>query len=88
MVRGIRIIPEINTPGHTASWSKAPQNSHISCALKENDVRGSLDVTLGQTYALLKEIFEEIFMLFPDPYVHLGGEMTVLACLSNLTQFL
>lgn len=51
-------------------------------------MRGSLDVTLEQSYALLEEVFEEVFMVFPDPYVHLGGEMTVLACLSNLTQFL
>ena len=35
---------------------------------------GPLDVTLDATYKLVKEVFTEIFALFPDPFVHLGGD--------------
>lgn len=46
---------------------------------------GPLDVTLDQTYTLVKEVFTEIFQLFPDPIVHLGGDEVVLTCLANRT---
>jgi len=48
---------------------------------------GPLDVTLDRTYELIKDIFAEIFTLFPDPLVHLGGDEVVLTCLSNKTEF-
>lgn len=49
---------------------------------------GPLDVTLDKTYKLVKEVFAEIFDIFPDPIVHLGGDEVVLTCLSNKTEFL
>ena len=54
MVRGVRIIPEIDTPGHAASWAKAPQNSDIGCTFGENQYKGPLDVTLHKTYEIMK----------------------------------
>ena len=45
MVRGIRIVPELDTPGHAASWGKAPQNSEVACTFRVGYM-GPLDVTL------------------------------------------
>jgi N-acetyl-beta-hexosaminidase len=49
---------------------------------------GPLDVTLTATYKLVKDVFTEVFELFPDPYVHLGGDEVVLVCLTNKTEFI
>lgn len=46
---------------------------------------GPLDVTLDKTYTLVKEVFAEIFDIFSDPMVHLGGDEVVLACFANKT---
>lgn len=87
MVRGIRVIPELDTPGHAASWGKAPQNQGIACVFGAGYM-GPLDVTLDKTYTLVKEVFAEIIDIFPDPIVHFGGDEVVLACLQNKTEFM
>lgn len=58
MIRGVRIIPEIDTPGHAASWRFAPQNKGIACLNKNSKYKGSLDVTLHKTYEIVKEVFK------------------------------
>ena len=72
MVRGVRVIPEIDTPYHAASWGRAQVNSDIACT-SDTTFRGSLDVTMDRTFQVIKDIFEELIPLFPDPYVHMGG---------------
>lgn len=59
MVRGVRIIPELDTPGHAASWGWAPQNKGVACTfsgsvLPTKGFMGPLDVTLDKTYQLIK----------------------------------
>lgn len=73
MVRGIRVVPELDTPGHAASWGKADKNSKVACTFGAGYM-GPLDVTLDQTYTLVKEVFAEIIDIFPDPILHLGGD--------------
>lgn len=54
MIRGVRVIPEIDTPGHAASWGKAPQNADVACVFENHKYKGPLDVTLDKTYQLVK----------------------------------
>lgn len=54
MVRGVRIIPELDTPGHAASWGKAPQNFKTACSYGRSQYKGPFDVTIEATYKLMK----------------------------------
>lgn len=87
MKRGVRVVPELDTPGHAASWGLAPENHGIACTFGTGFM-GPLDVTLDKTYKLVEEVFAEIFDIFPDPITHLGGDEVVLTCLANKTEFL
>ncbi len=86
MVRGVRVVPELDTPGHASSWGKAPQNKNVACTFGHGYM-GPLDVSLEETYKLVKEVFAEIIDIFPDPILHLGGDEVVLTCLQNKTEF-
>ena len=61
MVRGVRIVPEIDTPGHAASWARAKENEDVGCTFSNNMFKGPLDVTMHKTYELIKDVFKEIF---------------------------
>lgn len=53
MKRGVRIVPELDTPGHAASWGLAPENQGVACTFGSGFM-GPLDVTLDKTYKLVE----------------------------------
>lgn len=74
-VRGIDIVPEVDMPGH---FLAAISNySGISCFGKEGWGKSfSSPVCPGKAHALefCKDVYREIFELFPYKYVHIGGD--------------
>ena len=54
MIRGVRIIPELDTPGHASTWGRAPQNRNVSCIFKKNGFMGPFDITMDETYKLVR----------------------------------
>jgi hexosaminidase len=79
--RGIRVMPEFDMPGHATAWlvshpeigSGAPGTTY---KIERNPgiFDPTLDPTNEKTYKLLEEFFKEMSALFPDAYMHIGGD--------------
>ncbi len=77
--RGIRIVPEIDLPGHsTAILTAFPELASIPRAYQLQDHWGVFDPTVDPTkeknYIFLDTLLTEVASLFPDHYFHIGGD--------------
>jgi hexosaminidase len=77
--RGIRIVPEFDVPGHVNSWlvgypelASLPRDYQIGRTFAVWDP--ALDPTRESTYKFLDSFIEEMAALFPDEYLHMGGD--------------
>lgn len=77
--RGIRVVPEFDLPGHSTSWfvgypelASAPGPYHIE--REWGIMNPAMDPTKESTYKFLDKFFTEICTLFPDDYIHIGGD--------------
>lgn len=70
-----------NITGHTRSWGNAYPNILTKCYESDNFVGlGPMNPIKNFTYKLLKELFNEVQTLFPDKYLHIGGDEVILDC--------
>jgi hexosaminidase len=77
--RGIRVMPEFDMPGHATSWLVShPEIASGPGPYKIERLPGIFDPTMDptneKTYKLLKVFFKEMAALFPDTYMHIGGD--------------
>ncbi|KAI3386931.1 hypothetical protein SNEBB_004278 [Seison nebaliae] len=81
-LRGIRLVPEFDTPGHTDSWIGATPDFLTKCYSegKPNGKYGPIDPSRDDNFQFLKSFFMEIYTIFLDDYVHLGGDEVSFAC--------
>lgn len=77
--RGIRVIPEFDMPGHATSWfvgypelASAPGPYQIIRRWGIFDP--VMNPTRDETYHFLDKFFKEMADLFPDEYIHIGGD--------------
>jgi hexosaminidase len=77
--RGVRVVPEFDMPGHTTSWfvgypdlASGPGPYRIERKFGIFDP--SMDPTREETYQFLDTFLGEMAQLFPDEYVHIGGD--------------
>ncbi|HEX8282474.1 MAG TPA: family 20 glycosylhydrolase [Pyrinomonadaceae bacterium] len=77
--RGIRVVPEFDMPGHATSWvvghpeiASAP--GPFTIERRPGIFEPTLDPTNEATYKLLEGFLGEMAALFPDAYMHIGGD--------------
>jgi len=75
--QGVRVVPEFDVPGHVTCWVAAYPELGILPATPSERFgvhEACLDPTNEQVYAKLGELFSEVATVFPDDYVHIGGD--------------
>lgn len=77
--RGIRVVPEFDMPAHSTTWmigypelASKPGPYHVE---QTNGIKNAvMDPTRESTYRFLDSFIEEMTTLFPDEYIHIGGD--------------
>lgn len=73
--RGIKVVPEIEVPGHATASIFAYPWLGASSKEKGSGIHGDLyDVTDPKVEAFLHNVLDEVIALFPDGIVHIGGD--------------
>ena len=79
MDRGVRLIPEIDLPGHVTHIvasrpDLAPTGRATDRTQKFGVHRACLDPSNENVFIFVRELIEELSDVFPDPFIHLGGD--------------
>jgi hexosaminidase len=77
--RGIRVVPEFDVPGHSTAWfvgypEFASGKGPYEIERKWGIFDPAFDPTSEKTYKFLNEFFGEMAKLFPDHFLHVGGD--------------
>jgi hexosaminidase len=77
--RGIRVVPEFDMPGHAQSWfvgypELASGPGPYSIERHFGIFDPVMDPTRKSTYEFIDRFIGEMAGIFPDPYMHVGGD--------------
>ncbi|EED13414.1 beta-N-acetylhexosaminidase NagA, putative [Talaromyces stipitatus ATCC 10500] len=90
--RGVRVVPEVDMPGHSAAGWQQVDPSIVSCAHSwwSNDnwpyhtavepTPGQLDPLNNKTYGVVSKVYNELSGIFTDHFFHVGGDELQTNC--------
>ncbi|XP_077988449.1 beta-hexosaminidase subunit alpha-like [Glandiceps talaboti] len=81
-LRGIRVIPEFESPAHTLAWGKGQSGILTACYMdgKADGTFGPINPTQNTTYNFLRKLYGELCQVFADQYIALGGDEVDFYC--------
>ncbi|KAL0968895.1 hypothetical protein UPYG_G00273300 [Umbra pygmaea] len=81
-LRGIRVLPEIDSPGHTQSWGKGQPGLLTPCykGPAPSGTYGPVNPAKSSSYQFMSRLLKEVSSVFPDSYIHLGGDEVDFTC--------
>lgn len=77
--RSIRVVPELDMPGHVTSWLRAypewgPRRTPVPPSRKFGPHPAVLNPADEAVYAAIDLLLGELAEVFPDEFVHIGGD--------------
>lgn len=79
--RGVRVVPEVDSPGHSLSWVLGAPGTTINCsAVGATAAQGVVDPTVNATWAFVRGLYTALAATFTDEAVHVGGDEVDAAC--------
>jgi len=75
--RGVRVVPEIDMPGHCNCWLVAyPEwgSKAVRTSRRFGVHQACLDPSRESVYAAIDVLLAEVAAVFPDRYLHIGGD--------------
>ncbi|KAJ5899901.1 hypothetical protein N7495_004645 [Penicillium taxi] len=90
--RGVRVIPEVDMPGHSASGWQQVDPDIVACTNSwwSNDVweyhtavepnPGQLDIIYNKTYEVVENVYTELSGMFQDHWFHVGADEIQAGC--------
>jgi len=85
--RGVRVLPEFDTPAHVGAGWEAVSPSHTLCVDREPWQDWCVEPPCGQLnpaspglYDTLEQIYSDLLDMFPVQQFHMGGDEISLAC--------
>ncbi|KAH8590614.1 beta-N-acetylhexosaminidase [Bisporella sp. PMI_857] len=90
--RGVRVIPEVDMPGHASAGWKQVDPDIVACenswwsndnwplhtAVEPNP--GQLEILSNKTYEVVEKVYSELSGLFEDSFFHVGGDELQHGC--------
>ncbi len=74
---GVRVVPELDVPGHVTSWLVGVPRlalRQVGDSERYGVHQACLDPTDEATYDVLAAVLNELAAVFPDRYLHIGGD--------------
>ncbi|XP_076025390.1 beta-hexosaminidase subunit alpha [Genypterus blacodes] len=81
-LRGIRVLPEFDSPGHTRSWGRGRSDLLTPCysGAIPSGTFGPVNPASPSTFHFMARLYKEVSSVFPDSYIHLGGDEVDFTC--------